>query len=122
MRIHFFSLSFIASILLLTACSTTRAIPDDEQLYTGIKAITYADNPAAMRKQRKDTTGVITAVADALTKINQIIEGKTTLNADSLPLSTKPQALTKEEKKALRASQKKMSKTLPLPKPRSTPC
>ena len=107
MRIHFFSLSFIASILLLTACSTTRAIPDDEQLYTGIKAITYADNPAAMRKQRKDTTGVITAVADALTKINQIIEGKTTLNADSLPLSTKPQALTKEEKKALRASQKK---------------
>lgn len=122
MRIHFFSLSFIASILLLTACSTTRAIPDDEQLYTGIKAITYADNPAAMRKQRKDTTGVITAVADALTKINQIIEGKTTLNADSLPLSTKPQALTKEKKKHCVRHKKKMSKTLPLPKPRSTPC
>ena len=107
MRIHILYFSVISIAALLTACSTTRAIPDDEQLYTGIKAITYADNPAAMRKQRKDTTGVITAVADALTKINQIIEGKTTLNADSLPLSTKSQALTKEEKKALRASQKK---------------
>ena len=38
----------IISSLLLTACSTTRALPDDDQLYTGIKDITYKDDPAQM--------------------------------------------------------------------------
>lgn len=106
MRIYYILLSILASATLLTACSTTRAIPDDEQLYTGIKDITYTDNPAAKRKKGNDSTGVITAVADALTKINQVIEGKTTLNADSL-LGANPKDLTKEEKKAQREAQKK---------------
>lgn len=106
MRIYYILLSILASATLLTACSTTRAIPDGEQLYTGIKDITYTDNPAAKRKKGNDSTGVITAVADALTKINQVIEGKTTLNADSL-LGANHKELTKEEKKAQREAQKK---------------
>ena len=57
-------------LLALAGCSTTRALPDDEQLYTGIDKITYADDPAMMRKKERDSVGVITAVADAVSEIN----------------------------------------------------
>ncbi len=90
--------------LLLTACSTTRALPDDEQLYTGISKITYSDDPTILRKKGRDSVGVITAVADALTKLNSVIEGKSTLSADSLLGKNKAQ-LTKEQRKAQKVAQ-----------------
>lgn len=88
---------------LLAACSTTSAIPDGEQLYTGIQKITYTDDPELMRRQKNDTTGVITAVADAVATIGDVIEGKSTLaqSAESL----KSHSLTKEEKKAAQKAQ-----------------
>ena len=76
-------------LLTLAGCSTTRALPDDEQLYTGIDKITYADDPAMMRKKGRDSVGVITAVADAVSKINSVIEGKSTLGADELLVNNK---------------------------------
>lgn len=82
-----------------SACSTTRSLPDDEQLYTGIDKITYQDHPAEQWKKKNQSVGVITAVADAVTKINGVIEGKTTLSIDSLLVKDKHQ-LSKEEKKA----------------------
>lgn len=90
---------------LLAACSTTSAIPDGEQLYTGIKKITYTDDPALMRKQKNDSTGVITAVADAVTTISDVLEGKSTLaqSAESL----KNNKMTKAEKKAAKKAQAK---------------
>ena len=91
-------------LLALAGCSTTRALPDDEQLYTGIDKITYADDPAMMRKKGRDSVGVITAVADAVSKINSVIEGKSTLGADELLVNNKKK-LTKEERKALKAAQ-----------------
>lgn len=91
-------------LLTLAGCSTTRALPDDEQLYTGIDKITYADDPAMMRKKGRDSVGVITAVADAVSKINSVIEGKSTLGADELLVNNKKK-LTKEERKALKAAQ-----------------
>lgn len=84
-------------MVIFSACSTTSTIPDDEQLYTGIKDITYTDNPIKVTKQSNDSTGVITAVADAFSKISSVIEGKTTLSTDSLLKSRKK--LTKAEKK-----------------------
>ena len=91
----------IISSLLLTACSTTRALPDDEQLYTGIKEITYKDDPTQMRKNKgNDSTGVITAVANAFAAVNDALEGKQSFSIDSLKI--KAQALTKEEKKAMK--------------------
>ncbi len=68
-----------ATALLLAACSTTSAIPDDEQLYTGIRKTTYADSPEALRRQaRRDTTGVITAVADAAKAVTEALTGHAT--------------------------------------------
>ena len=91
----------IISSLLLTACSTTRALPDDEQLYTGIKEITYKDDPAQMRKNKgNDSTGVITAVANAFAAVNDALEGKQSFSIDSLKV--KAQDLTKEQKKAMK--------------------
>ena len=70
---------------MLSACSTTRSLPDDEQLYTGIAKIAYQDDPALMRKKGgRDSVGVITAVADAVTKINRVIEGQSTLSEQGL--------------------------------------
>ena len=96
----------LAMGVLLTACSTTRAIPDDEQLYTGISKITYDDNPVQNRKKGRDSVGVITAMADAYQKVSNVIEGKITLSADDL-LKKNPKSLTKEERKAQKVAQAK---------------
>lgn len=96
----------LMTALLITGCSTTSAIPDDEQLYTGIKEISFKDDPAKIRKKKgRDSTGVIVAVADALTAVNQVLEGKTSWSADSLLGTHEPQ--TKEEKKAAKEAQAK---------------
>ncbi len=93
----------LAALFILGGCSTTRSLPDDEQLYTGISRITYSDSPTALNKKMssRDSTGVITAVADALTKINSVIEGKSTLSADSI-LGKNKKNLSKAERKALK--------------------
>ena len=91
-------------LLLAAACSTTSALPDDEQLYTGIKDITYADDPVKLRKLKgRDSTGVITAVANALEAVNNALEGKASLTTDSLQQGRL--TLTKEQKKALKVAQ-----------------
>ena len=91
-------------LLLAAACSTTSALPDDEQLYTGIKDITYADDPVKLRKQKgRDSTGVITAVANALEAVNNALEGKASLTPDSLQQGRL--TLSKEQKKALKVAQ-----------------
>lgn len=90
----------------LASCSTTRAIPDGEQLYTGIDKITYTDDPVQLRKKGRDSVGVITAVADAVTKLNDVLEGKSTLNVGNL-LGKKKQELTKAERKAQKEAQAK---------------
>lgn len=95
-------LSFIfillAFTLMIASCSTTRAIPDDEQLYTGIKSIDYTDSPDRLRKQKqRDSTGVITAVADAVTAVGDLIEGKK--KAVTSPDSTKKVSSSKAARK-----------------------
>ena len=47
-------LLLVSPVLVLWACSTTRRIPDDDQLYTGIKNIVYRDSapvPAALKSE-----------------------------------------------------------------------
>lgn len=109
MKLHIKNTYFLLLLLLITAafatsCSTTRSLPDDEQLYTGISQITYSDDPAMLRCKGRDSVGVITAVADAVSKFNQVIEGKSTLSIDELLNKDKKQ-LTKAERKAQKAAQ-----------------
>ena len=45
--LHLFTLSplLLLSLLLLSSCSMTKNIPEDDQLFTGLKSITYVDEP-----------------------------------------------------------------------------
>lgn len=102
---HIVRLLPLLPVLWLVACSTTRAIPEEEQLYTGIKEITYADSPAALKKQKgRDSTGVITAVADAAKAVSDVLEGKAKFNLGNA--LGKKAAQTKEERKAEKAAEK----------------
>ena len=57
---------------LLLACSTTENLPEGEQLYVGLKKITYNDD---VKKKKKEKTGVITAVADAVKTVENVLDG-----------------------------------------------
>lgn len=100
-------LSFLFVLLGIAACSTTSALPDDEQLYTGIKQITYTDDPARLKKkENRDSAGVIVALADAVTAVENVLDGKQTKSLQSL-LKGEKKTLTKAEKKILEAAHKK---------------
>ena len=70
----------LCAVMLVQACSTTDKIPEGEQLYTGIKSITY-DLPTAKSKQRRnskaaaDSAGVITSIANAVEAIDRAVNG-----------------------------------------------
>lgn len=96
----------IAAALLLAGCSTTSAIPEGEQLYTGIKEITYTDAPVRLHKKKgRDSTGVITAVADAAKAVSDVLEGKAVVDPGNA--LGKKASLTKEERKAEKEEQAK---------------
>ena len=44
----------ISAICLLSSCSMTKGIPEDDQLFTGLTKITYADEPKYEDKTYKD--------------------------------------------------------------------
>ena len=90
---------FLLLLPFVVACSTTRAIPEGEQLYTGIDETRFVDDPAELRKKKqRDSTGVITAVANAVTAVNEALEGRSHVSPNDLKAANQP--LTKEEKKA----------------------
>ena len=68
-------LGILCFILTLGACSTTKNLPEGEQLYTGISQITFndADIKKPKRKQEKaDTAGVITAIDNAVQTVGNL--------------------------------------------------
>ena len=110
---HSITLSQLWPVLLLTqlltvaSCSTTSAIPDDEQLYTGISRITYNDDPTRTRhKGGRDSVGVITAVGNAVEAVNEVLRGGAASKVKDM-LATNKKALTKAERKAIREEQKR---------------
>ena len=59
--------------LLVTACSITQNIPEDERLYRGIRKVNY-DKPIQREKADQDE-GVITALADAYNTVEGLLTG-----------------------------------------------
>ena len=55
-------------LLCLTSCSETKNLAEGETLYVGIKELAY-ERPPKEQKERKDSTGVITALAEAYTAV-----------------------------------------------------
>lgn len=95
----------LVAACLLSACSTTSAIPDDEQLYTGIRKITYNDDPSRTRhKGGRDSVGVITAVGRAVEAVSDVLKGGSTSKVTDM-LATNKKQLTKAERKAAKEQQ-----------------
>lgn len=96
------------SILLLGACSTLSHIPEDETFYTGIRDVAY-DRPYKQDKRKpSDSTGVIVALADAYTSVEDLLTGRAAAQAESQsrqrdslfkanPLDAEAYAMAKEE-------------------------
>ena len=81
--ILYFSLSTIySSLFTLTSCSTTENLPEGEQLYTGITEIAYNRKARSHghKEQPADTTGVITAIAEAYTAVDDLLSGRADAN------------------------------------------
>lgn len=102
--------------LLLAACSTTESIPEGEQLYVGIKRITYEttkSKPTARFKMATDTAGVITAIADAVNTIDQAIKGERKTPRSLAELRQRdPASLSKSEREWIKTQEKAERKTL----------
>ena len=63
--------------MMLTSCYQTKNIPEDEYLYAGIKDFSYGHRWGEKSKKSKDSTGVITAVANAYTAVEDVLSGNT---------------------------------------------
>lgn len=97
----------VGTVALLAACSTTSALPEDEQLYTGIDHITYSDSPLnKSKKGGRDSVGVITAVGNAVEAVGDVLRGEGVQKAAEA-LARNKKNLTKAERKALKEQQKK---------------
>lgn len=89
----------------LCGCSTTERIPEGEQLYLGIKKIKYVkgeEEITKIEKEKGDSTGIITDVANAYTTVKNVINGtQTTMGAIHELSQKKRSELTREEKRTL---------------------
>lgn len=66
----------LLALLFVAGCSTTSQIPDDEQLYIGIKDIEYTSTPVRRSSIRRDSVGVITTIGDAVKVVDNMLDGR----------------------------------------------
>ncbi|MBQ2012892.1 MAG: hypothetical protein II206_08910, partial [Bacteroidaceae bacterium] len=86
--------------MMLTGCYQTKNIPEDEYLYAGIKDFAYGHRWGEKERKNTDTTGVITAVADAYTAVEDVLRGNTSVVKEKAK-----RELTKEEQDSIRAQE-----------------
>ncbi|MDY3063473.1 MAG: BamA/TamA family outer membrane protein [Bacteroidaceae bacterium] len=98
--IHY--LYILISISILSACSTTDKLPEGETLYTGIQSISFVDQGDKYQKgDSKYVGGVIVAIADAVDKVSNALNGiNTTINAGAT--TTSPAQITIQERDSMR--------------------
>lgn len=66
---------------LISSCSTTKNLPEDEQLYVGIDDIVYNGNAKKKKKKNvapNDSVGVITSIGNAVDAVEQVLKGGST--------------------------------------------
>lgn len=97
-------------VLLFAACSTTSNLPEDEILYAGIKKITY-DAP---QFTHTDSTGVITAVANAVNVVGDLLSGSADASLSDLAamIPEDQAAQQREMRKQLKAEAEVNAKAL----------
>ena len=87
----------ILLMLTITGCYQTKNIPEDEYLYAGINELAYGHQWGEKRSKGKDSTGVITAVADAYTAVGDVLRGNTSIKEEA-----RERELTPQEQDSLR--------------------
>ena len=87
---------FISVSFLLTACYTTKNLPEDEVLYRGIKKLDY---DAQLKRKPQQEQGVITAIADAYSTVEGLLSGDASvLNAGESDPEAVKDSLKKTDK------------------------
>jgi outer membrane protein assembly factor BamA len=85
---------------LLIGCSTTKNLPKDEVLYTGIKKIDYKDKAKEKKYIVDGKEGVITSIANAYNAVDNILSSKNlAATKEALDSHFGNKKMTKEEKK-----------------------
>ena len=74
-RLIEYSLLLVLSLWAFSACSTTDNLPDGEVLYTGIRNINYLKDGEKIKSSRKDTSGVIMAIAATAERVDRLLKG-----------------------------------------------
>ena len=107
---HLIRFSFIITIIVLSACSTTKKLPEGETLYTGIKSVNYVDQGDKYQAgDAKYVGGVIVAIADAVDKISDAFNGKATNGKDN---TAKTSELTSRERDSIRIAKQQEDEVL----------
>ena len=105
-----FRLALMGCLLLLGACSTTKNLPEDETLYTGVDDIEYLKRGQTVQITKDDSTGVITAIATAAEQIDALVSGFTGGSQDTAHRVRR--ALTEEEKVLMEARREASARDL----------
>lgn len=77
-------LLLMLAAVVLGSCYQTKNIPEDEYLYAGIKDLSYGHRWGEKRKKQHDSTGVITAVADAYHAVEDVLHGNYTTEEEGI--------------------------------------
>ena len=90
-------------VALLSACSTTKNLPEEEQLYIGIDDITYEGVPRKWdKKAMRDSAGVIASIGSAVHAVGDVLKGDGRQGA-SARRDSLWRSLSSEQRAALRA-------------------
>lgn len=92
---------FIICIGLFSNCSTTKNLPEEEVLYTGIKEINYGQKAQKKKKKapQEGEEGVITSLADAYKSVDELLTQK------DFSVLKREKELTPEQQDSLEAIQ-----------------
>lgn len=97
-------LLLLSTTVLIAGCSTTSALEDGDQLYTGIHKVEYLQPGEESEVEQSDSVGVILAIADAAQQVEDALKGvNKTRQAQTQP---DRRSLSKEDKKALKERRK----------------
>ena len=80
----YYTLLLMFMALMLSSCYQTKNIPEDEYLYAGIKEFSYGHRWGEKKNKQKDSTGVITAMADAYHAVEDVLHGNATTKEGSM--------------------------------------
>ncbi|MBQ5380105.1 MAG: BamA/TamA family outer membrane protein [Paraprevotella sp.] len=74
--IYYICVIWVVTSCVLTGCSTTKNLPEDEVLYIGIEEITYGEKVQKRKERNTTEEGVITSFAEAYKSIDEAFNQK----------------------------------------------